>query len=206
MSSSSRLLPILHVSFSSSSEGDYDVVPPRKRVPSKRPLTQTRFTLPDSSITEREPISSDEDAGASSLRNILKVAVAHALSSSSALEERLEQLSISGNRIILSHEDRLGEDFSALSLEGPSATSAKTHRRIYAGSQMSRRALPSPSDRKRIRSASNETTCIQRDQVARVSSFTCSHCGHCFTLRRSLDMHRKVCPPSTNERASTSRK
>ena len=92
-----RKIPILHVSYSSS-EDDADASMEggshlqRQLLHRTTLMTPTIYTLPDASITEREILSSDDDADVLSLRNTIKTIVKRALDT--PLRESFERLRI----------------------------------------------------------------------------------------------------------------
>lgn len=193
---SSRVRPILHVSHSSS-ESEWDEIQPQKKVLLKSPVTPSnRFTPPDASITEREPLSSDEDADVGSVRSMLKGAVVQGLrASTGVLEERFDQLKVSEIQRLSRPEECVVDKLRKMSL---GSRRNKLHRRVYSGTRTlrlsdARVAAPSRSESKCIRTTCDDKRCSQPDHAGSAISFICPHCGHCFALRKSLNMHRKVC-------------
>ena len=173
-SSFERKTPILHVSFSSSDD-DADgsslggLPTPVARPPFlPAPTTPIHYTTPDASITEREILSSDDAADELSLRNTIKNAVRHAVNTS--LDDRFGRLRISGNPERLQEE--LVANMKKMRIQRPTK---KKHRRVFSGTSAQ---LASPQS-----SLPGKTP----------TNLVCPNCGHCVSLKKTLNMHRRVC-------------
>ena len=174
-----RKTPILHVSFSSSDDDADDrslgALPPSLAHGPFLPAptaTPTSYTAPDASITEREILSSDDAADALSLRNTIKHAVRHALTTS--LEDSFERLHISCSPE--SPQEELLTNMKKMKIQ---QSTNKKHRRVFPGTRAqltsAYSSLPSKTP----------------------NSLVCPNCGHCFSIKKTLNMHRRVCIIST---------
>lgn len=197
MQTNARITPIWHVSFPSSSESEGEATLHCRPNTPKRAGTPPRgFTIPDPYITEREPLTSDEEEDCGSLRSGFKKVVLSALSSQprKTLEERFENLSLLECRR-LSAGEQLQENLKRMNLRGCPRTE---HRRKYTGSQ-----LHATRRQKEDHDASAPTAVHPYStQPNAAEGLICPGCGHCFSMRKSLNMHRKVCVALKNNAAS----